>query len=86
MRILILEDETGIANFVKDGLEEESFAVDTAPDGNSGLRMALINEYDLILLDWMIPGISGIEVCRQIRKENLLTPIIFLTAIQMKLH
>jgi two-component system, OmpR family, copper resistance phosphate regulon response regulator CusR len=80
VRILIVEDETGIANFVKDGLEEESFAVDTAADGNSGLRMALTNEYDLILLDWMIPGISGIEVCRQIRKEDILTPIIFLTA------
>ena len=80
MRILIVEDETGIANFVKDGLEEEAFAVDTAADGNSGLRIALTNEYDLILLDWMIPGISGIEVCRQIRKEDILTPIIFLTA------
>lgn len=80
MRILIVEDETGIANFVKDGLEEESFAVDTTPDGNSGLKMALTNEYDLILLDWMIPGISGIEMCRQIRKSNILTPIIFLTA------
>lgn len=80
MRILIVEDETGIANFIKDGLEEETFAVDTAPDGNSGLKMALTNEYDLILLDWMIPGISGIEVCRQIRKSNLFIPIIFLTA------
>jgi len=80
VRILIVEDETGIANFVKDGLEEEAFAVDTAADGNSGLRIALTNEYDLILLDWMIPGISGIEVCRQIRKEDILTPIIFLTA------
>ena len=80
MRILIVEDETGIANFIKDGLEEEAFAVDTASDGNLGLRMALINDYDLILLDWMIPGISGIEVCRQIRKSDILTPIIFLTA------
>lgn len=80
MRILVVEDETGIANFIKDGLEEESFAVDTAPDGNSGLQIALTNEYDLILLDWMIPGISGIEVCRKIRKSDILIPIIFLTA------
>ncbi len=80
MRILIVEDETGIANFIKDGLEEEAFAVDTASDGNLGLRMALTNDYDLILLDWMVPGISGIEVCRQIRKSDILTPIIFLTA------
>jgi two-component system copper resistance phosphate regulon response regulator CusR len=80
MRILVVEDETGIANFIKDGLEEESFAVDIAGDGNSGLNLSLVNEYDLILLDWMIPGISGIEVCRQIRKSNKIIPIIFLTA------
>ena len=80
MRILIVEDETGIANFIKDGLEEESFVVDVADNGNSGLRLAVVNDYDLILLDWMIPGISGIEVCRQIRNQNKLVPIIFLTA------
>lgn len=80
MRILVVEDEKGIANFIKDGLEEENFAVDVSPDGNNGLQMALSNEYDLILLDWMVPGISGIEVCRQIRKINNSVPIIFLTA------
>ena len=80
MRILIVEDEPGIANFIKDGLAEEAFAVDTVSDGNAGLSTALTNDYDLILLDWMIPGLSGIEVCRQIRKSDLLTPIIFLTA------
>ncbi len=80
MRILIVEDEPGIANFLRDGLVEESFAVDTACNGNKGLEMAEINDYDLILLDWMIPGISGIEVCRQIRKSNTKTPVIFLTA------
>ncbi len=80
MRILIVEDEKGISNFLKDGLEEESFAVDLAPDGNKGLELSAVNDYDLILLDWMIPGISGIEVCRQIRKSNSFVPIIFLTA------
>lgn len=80
MRALIVEDETGIANFVRDGLKEESFAVDVAKDGNKGLHLALSNEYDIILLDWMIPGPSGIEVCRQIRKNNASVPIIFLTA------
>jgi DNA-binding response OmpR family regulator len=80
LRILIVEDEKGIANFLKDGLEEESFAVDVAQDGNTGLQMAVTNDYDLILLDWMIPGISGIEVCRQIRKNDINIPIIFLTA------
>ncbi len=80
MRILVVEDEPGISNFIRDGLREESYAVDVAENGKEGLELALINNYDLILLDWMIPGISGIEVCRQYRKENTSVPIIFLTA------
>ena len=80
MRLLIIEDEPGIAGFLKDGLEEEYFAVDIACDGKSGLDMALINEYDLIIVDWMIPAISGIEVCRQVRKSGSAVPILFLTA------
>ena len=80
MRILIVEDEKGISGFLKDGLEEEGFAVDAADDGNKGLELALTNDYDLLLLDWMVPGISGIEVCRQIRKNKVNSPIIFLTA------
>jgi DNA-binding response OmpR family regulator len=80
MRILVVEDERGISNFIKDGLEEEGFAVDAAEEGINGLALAKTNEYDIILLDWMVPGISGIEVCRQIRNINKLVPIIFLTA------
>ncbi len=80
MRILIIEDEPGIANFIKQGLEEESFAVDVAYDGSSGLETALSGDYDLLLLDWMVPGVSGIEVCRRFRKQNTETPVIFLTA------
>src|SRR5690606_21354129 len=80
MRILIVEDETGISNFLKQGLEEESYAVDIAEEGKTGLQMALSGDYDLLLLDWMVPGISGIEICRQFRKEFKETPIIFLTA------
>ncbi len=80
MRILVVEDERGISNFIKDGLEEEGFAVDAADEGINGLTLAKTNEYDIILLDWMVPGISGIEVCRQIRNRNKLVPIIFLTA------
>ncbi len=80
MRILVVEDERGISNFLKDGLQEENFAVDTAENGTAGLEMALTNEYDLILLDWMIPGLSGIEVCRRVRKSGSKVPIIFLTA------
>ncbi|MFA5297680.1 MAG: response regulator transcription factor, partial [Lutibacter sp.] len=80
MRILIVEDEPGIFNFLKQGLEEESYAVDIAQEGNKGLQMALSGDYDLLLLDWMVPGISGIEICRRFRKEFMETPIIFLTA------
>lgn len=80
MRALVVEDEIGIANFIRDGLEEENFAVDVSKDGNNGLGLALANDYDVILLDWMLPGLSGIEVCRQVRKENKNIPIIFLTA------
>jgi DNA-binding response OmpR family regulator len=80
MRLLVIEDEAGIARFLKEGLEEECYAVDVAFDGKKGLDLALINDYDLIMVDWMIPGISGIEVCRQIRKAGNEVPILFLTA------
>ncbi|GAA5020696.1 DNA-binding response regulator [Marivirga lumbricoides] len=80
MRILVVEDEQGIAAFLKQGLEEESFAVDVADEGKKGLELALSGEYDILLLDWMLPGLSGIEICRQFRKEFTATPIIFLTS------
>lgn len=80
MRILIVEDEIGIANFLKQGLEEESFAVDVAHAGNEGMMLALSGEYDLLILDWMLPEKSGIEICTQFRKEFKETPVIFLTA------
>jgi len=80
MRILLVEDEQGIASFLKQGLEEASFAVDVADEGKRGLQLALTGDYDLLLLDWMLPGLSGIEICRQFRKEFPETPILFLTA------
>lgn len=80
MRILIIEDEPGIASFLKEGLEEECFAVDVANNGREGLAMALSNDYDLLVVDWLLPGLSGVEICRQFRKENDQVPIIFLTA------
>jgi len=80
MRILVIEDEKGIANFLRDGLTEEYFAVDIAYEGKSGLQMSLSNEYDLLLIDWMLPGLSGIEIVREIRKANPAIPVIFLTA------
>jgi DNA-binding response OmpR family regulator len=82
MRILLVEDETSISNFIKEGLEEEGFAVDVADNGKTGQQLALDNlvEYDTIILDWMLPGMSGIEICRNIRKESQSVPVIFLTA------
>jgi two-component system, OmpR family, copper resistance phosphate regulon response regulator CusR len=80
MKILIVEDEPGISNFLKQGLEEESYLVDVAEQGKLGLELALSGDYDLLLLDWMLPGLSGIEICRQFRIKHKEIPIIFLTA------
>jgi len=82
MKLLIVEDEPGISSFLKEGLEEASYSVDISCDGKSGLELALKNEYNLIILDWMLPAMSGIEVCRQLRKAENMIPIIFLTAKQ----
>lgn len=80
MKILVIEDEKGIANFLKQGLEEEGYEVLIANDGKSGYELALIHKTDIILLDWVLPEMSGIEVCNLIRKTDIKTPIIFLTA------
>jgi len=80
MRILIIEDEKKVANFIKKGLEEEHYAVDTAYDGEMGLYMAEVNEYDLIVLDLMIPKIDGLEVLKRIRGSKNNVPILVLTA------
>jgi DNA-binding response OmpR family regulator len=79
MHILIVEDEKGIVDFLKQGLEEEGFTISTATNGKDGLEMALALLIDLVLLDWMMPKMTGIEVCKAIR-EHKNTPIIFLTA------
>jgi DNA-binding response OmpR family regulator len=80
MKILIVEDEIGIANFLKQGLEEEGYEVLTASNGQIGIDIALSVDVDLILLDWMLPKVSGIDVCKTIRKTKLDVPILFLTA------
>jgi DNA-binding response OmpR family regulator len=81
MRILLVEDDHKIATAIKQGLEQETFAVDVEYDADSGLGAALAEEYDLIILDRMLPGsLEGIEVCRQIRSEGIHTPILLLTA------
>ncbi len=80
MKILIIEDDEKIINFLKKGLEEESYIVDYSLNGDEGIYLATLNNYDLILLDIMIPVKDGIEVCRTLRASNIQTPIIMLTA------
>jgi DNA-binding response OmpR family regulator len=79
--ILLIEDELDVVNFVKKGLGEESFEVSVALNGVDGLEMASKNQYDIILLDIMIPEKNGIEVCKEIRLKGIQTPILFLTAL-----
>jgi heavy metal response regulator len=80
MRLLVVEDEKKVASFIKKGLEEEHYAVDIAEDGEMGLYMAETNEYDLIVLDLMIPKIDGWELLRRIRANQNNVPILILTA------
>lgn len=80
MRLLVIEDDHKIANAVKKGLEQESFAVDVSFDGRDGLASAMTTDYDLIVLDRMLPETDGIKICRALRKEGKHTPIIMLTA------
>ncbi len=80
MRILVVEDEHRIAAFLKRGLVEEGYAVDVAYDGDEALDWHAVAPYDLILLDVLLPGQSGIEVCRALRRRGVHTPILMLTA------
>lgn len=80
MRILVVEDEHRIANSIKKGLEQEHFAVDVAYSGSDGWDLAEGEEYDLIILDLMLPGIDGLEICRKLRRAGINTPVLMLTA------
>ena len=80
MRILIIEDEHKVANSIKQGLEQEGFAADVAYTGTTGYDLAVTEDYDLIILDLMLPKISGTEICENLRKEGIKIPILMLTA------
>ncbi len=80
MKLLIVEDEIGIANFLKEGLEEEGYEVLIANDGKKGFEIFQSQKIDLVLLDWILPKMTGVEVCKSIRKTDPKVPIIFLTA------
>ncbi|MCL5022115.1 MAG: response regulator transcription factor [Nitrospirae bacterium] len=81
MRILLVEDEKNVAAFIKKGLEEEFYTVDVGEDGATGWLMGTTNEYDLMVLDIMLPEINGIELCKRLREKGIKTPILMLTAI-----
>lgn len=81
MKILVVEDEHKIANSIKRGLEQEAYAVDLAYDGGEGFDLASSEDYDVIILDLLLPGLSGMDVCRKLRAESIHTPILMLTAL-----
>ncbi|MCE5348185.1 MAG: response regulator transcription factor [Bacteroidales bacterium] len=81
MRILVVEDDPKISSFVKIGLESYDCTVDMAYDGTIGEKFALSRKYDVMILDVVIPGISGFELCKRIRNNNILTPVIILTSL-----
>ncbi|MBO0801251.1 MAG: response regulator transcription factor [Blastocatellia bacterium] len=80
MRLLLIEDEEKVSRFISKGLMTERFAVDVAAEGNQGLELARTYNYDLIILDLMLPGLSGTEILRLIRRQNEHVPVLVLTA------
>jgi DNA-binding response OmpR family regulator len=80
MHILIVEDEAGIVQFLQQGLEEEGYQITSAADGLQGFELIQKQHFDLILLDWMLPKMSGLDLCKAIRRKDSNTPILFLTA------
>jgi DNA-binding response OmpR family regulator len=84
MKILVVEDEAKVANFVKRGLQEEGYAVELAEDGKKGLDLIKTGEYDIVLLDLMIPEIDGLEVLKRMRSEEIETPVLIITAKSTK--
>ena len=81
MRILVVEDEAVAATVVANGLREHAYAVDIAPDGASAFEQASSNDYDLIILDVLVPHMNGLDICRRLREDGLTAPILMLTAL-----
>ncbi|HOY16532.1 MAG TPA: response regulator transcription factor [Haliscomenobacter sp.] len=80
-KILLVDDEMSVVNFIKRGLADENYEVSVAFDGSTGVKLALEAPFDLIILDIMLPDKNGLEVCKEIRFNNIQTPILFLTAL-----
>jgi len=83
MKILIIEDDKNILSFLTRGFEEDGFTVDSATTGDDGEYLATVNQYDVIILDWMLPNKSGIEILKSLKQKGITTPIIMLTAKSM---
>jgi two-component system, OmpR family, copper resistance phosphate regulon response regulator CusR len=83
MKVLVVEDEQQVSNFIRQGLEEQSFEVDVAYDGHLAERLAMSREYNVILLDIIIPGINGFDLCRIIKKNRPELPVLMLTTLGM---
>ncbi len=81
MRILLIEDEEDFANLLAKGLREHTYAVDIALDGTTALEKAVVNLYDLVILDVMLPGVDGFRVCSELRKGGFAAPVLMLTAL-----
>ena len=80
MRILLVDDEVELTDPLSRVLQREGYSVTVANDGEIGYDLAIEHAFDLLILDWMMPGLSGLEMCRQLREHNLATPVLFLTA------
>lgn len=80
MKILLIEDDLKILSFIQKGLQEEGFLVDTASDGEDGLYLASEHNYDLLIVDWMLPKMDGITICQKLRDKKVVVPILMLTA------
>jgi two-component system, OmpR family, manganese sensing response regulator len=80
MKILLVDDETELSDPLSRILLQEGYQVDIANDGAAGMNLALQNSYDLLILDWMLPHNSGLEICRSVRSQLIATPVLFLTA------
>src|SRR5205823_8444775 len=80
MRLLLVEDDPHLGRFIQKGLQEERYAVDLATDGEEGFYLASVNQYDLVILDIMLPKLDGFGVCRKLRADRKTTPILMLTA------
>ncbi|REC72217.1 DNA-binding response regulator, partial [Chryseobacterium elymi] len=80
-KIILIEDETSVVSFIKKGLQESGYEVSVAFDGRTGVQVVLGNDFDLVILDIMLPEMNGLDVCKEIRKTNKHVPILFLTAL-----